>query len=532
MNKHTDDANLAHVLLERARTMPEATALIQHDRRVTFAELEQRSARGASILRRARLRQGDAVLVFQPVSVELYVALLAIFRLGLTAMFVDPSAGLAHLERCCALGRPRGFIGPWKAQALRLVSGALRGIERTFLTGGGWWPGPVTQRWHSLQENAPAHEEIEPVPADFPALLTFTSGSTGQPKAAVRTHGFLLAQHHALSESLALAAGEVDLATLPVFVLANLASGVTSVLPDADLRRPARFNTGPVARQIAAYRPTRSAGSPAFFERLLDEVVPLNAFTKIYLGGAPIFPGLLTRLRAATGPGAEIVVVYGSTEAEPMAEFSARELTDADLATMRTGGGLLVGAPVPSVRLRVVRDRWGEPLGAMSADEFAAVSCATGEAGEIVVSGGHVLPGYLHGHGDEETKFRVDGVTWHRTGDAGRLDAAGKLWLLGRCAAKVADARGVQYPLAVECAAVLLLDTARRCAFVGAADRRTLLIEAKTPRRGAVSADDLARLKTLLPWAGLDEVRLVRTVPVDRRHNAKVDYIALAKLRC
>src|SRR6185369_11013626 len=74
-------------------------------------------------------------------------------------------------------------------------------------------------------------------------------------------------------------------------------------------------------------------------------------------------------------------------------------------------------------------------------------------AGEIVVAGGHVLRGYLHGHGDEETKIRVGDAIWHRTGDAGYLDDRGRLWLLGRCSARIVDARGTLWPFAVECAA-------------------------------------------------------------------------------
>ena len=74
---------------------------------------------------------------------------------------------------------------------------------------------------------------------DDEALITFTSGSTGAAKAAVRTHGFLLAQHAVLARDLELQAGEVDLTTLPIFVLANLASGVCSVIPDVDMRAPA-----------------------------------------------------------------------------------------------------------------------------------------------------------------------------------------------------------------------------------------------------------------------------------------------------
>lgn len=521
------DANLAHRLIERARQTPDAVALVSRERRVSYAELERFAACGAALLQAAGLRRGESVLVFQPVSVELYAALLAIFRLGLTAMFVDPSAGRRHLEHCCEIGQPQGFLGPWKAHALRLVSGALRAIPAKFLTGNGFVPFGGTRRWHTAPRQA-FRGGAEPVPADHPALLTFTSGSTGQPKAAVRTHGFLLAQHAALQGSLALEPGEIDLATLPVFVLANLASGVTSVLPDADLRRPARFHPAPVRRQIVREQPTRSAASPAFFERLLEAGAPLGGFRKVYLGGAPVFPGLLARLREAAAPGAEIVAVYGSTEAEPMAKLPAQDLTESDLAALRAGVGLPAGQPVPSIRLRVIKDHWGQPLGDLTAAEFAALEQPADGFGEIVVHGEHVLPGYLHGRGDAETKFRVDGERWHRTGDAGRLDAGGRLFLGGRCSAKVVDADGTQYPLAVECAALDAADWVRRCAFLSVAGRRTLLVE-PGQGRGQPTVEQVNRLRSCIAWARLTEVRPVQTVPMDRRHNAKVDYVALAK---
>ena len=521
------NVNLAALLVERARSTPAAVALRATrgggERTISFAALADRSARAAAWLHARGLRRGDAVLVFQPVSVELYVALLAIFRLGLQAMFCDPAAGRKHLARCCALQPPRAFLGPPRAHFLRLVSGALRRIELPIVTGCPL-PLPGTLRWQSAGECSP-REEIAAVAAKTPALLTFTSGSTGEPKAAVRTHGFLRAQHRALAESLALRAGEVDLATLPIFVLANLASGVTSILPDADLRRPGAIRVEPVTRQIRRFQPTRTAASPALLERLLEAGAPLHGFRKIYTGGAPVFPGLLTRLRMAA-PDAEIVAVYGSTEAEPMAHVSARDIAPEDLAAMRGGAGLLAGTPVASVSLRVLPDRWGEPLGAFSHAEFADAACAPEVPGEIVVTGDHVLKGYLGGQGDRESKFQVDGVTWHRTGDAGYLDPCGRLWLLGRCAAKGVEQRGVQYPLAVEGAVHQLAPQVRRCAFLPRHGKRLLLIESAKP----LSPGDIAQLQAGLVWSGLDDILQVPRIPVDRRHNAKIDYAALSEI--
>jgi olefin beta-lactone synthetase len=217
--------------------------------------------------------------------------------------------------------------------------------------------------------------------------------------------------------------------------------------------------------------------------------------------------------------------VYGSTEAEPIAHLECREITTEDRLAMLAGRGLLAGRPVAEIKVRIVCERWGRPIPPLSAGEFEGMALPAGEAGEIVVSGSHVLPGYLHGHGDEETKFRVDGQVWHRTGDAGWLDTMGRLWLLGRCSAKVNDSRGVLWPFAVECAAQQN-SAVRRAALIACDGRRVLAIE---PGAG-ISRMECEQLKKTLVWAALDEVRMVARLPVDRRHNAKIDYPALQKM--
>lgn len=519
--------NLVTLLIEQARARSAAPALIEgrgRARRVTtFAELDRRSRVAAARLRAAGLASGQPVLIFQPMSAELYVALVAVFRLGAVAMFLDPSAGRRHLERCCALSPPAALLASPRALWLRLVSPALRRIPRQFrLAGWAPWAPPLEARV------AAGADTIEAVEAPAPALLTFTSGSTGEPKAAMRTHGFLIAQHRALAESLALTPGEVDLATLPIFVLANLASGVTSVIPDADLRRPDAIAAEPVIAQLRAEGATRSAASPAFYERLLGvtgdgrhALAPLRA---IYTGGAPVFPRLLTRLAEAVAAGGRAVAVYGSTEAEPIAHIARDEITSDDLAAMRAGRGLLAGHPVPQIGLRILPDRWGRVLGPWTGAEFECECLPPGGVGEIVVSGEHVLPGYLGGRGDAETKFSVDGRRWHRTGDAGRLDDRGRLWLLGRCAARIEDARGVLYPFAVECAAQEIAGV-RRTALLAVEGERWLAIEAV-----AGVEPDRAGLSAIARSAGIDRTEMVDAIPVDARHNAKVDYPALGRL--
>jgi acyl-CoA synthetase (AMP-forming)/AMP-acid ligase II len=245
---------------------------------------------------------------------------------------------------------------------------------------------------------------------------------------------------------------------------------------------------------------------------------------KIYTGGAPVFPRLLDQLCAAA-PKAVIEAVYGSTEAEPIAHIAARDLKVEERNAMRSGNGLIAGQPIPEIQLRIIRDQWGKPLGTLSTQEFAAQQCATDEPGEIVVAGDHVLKGYLGGCGDEPTKFSVADAVWHRTGDAGRLDSSGRLWLLGRCSAKVRDARGLVYPFAVECVA-MENENVRRAAFLAQEGKRLLAIESM--RTFTDNIEDALRAD--LKWAAIDEIRLCQHLPVDKRHNAKIDYPALIRL--
>lgn len=515
--------NIASILSLQARERGSAPAIIERrggrDRTTSFRALELASARFAEQLACRGLRAGDSVLILHPMSAELYAFLIALFRLGAVGMFVDPSAGNGFIERCLQENPPKAFFGSVRAHLLRLRAPALRRIGLFICSRP--LPGSL---YLSLSVRGLEYATIAAADEGTPALITFTSGSTSVPKGAQRTHGFLLAQHRALQACIHHQPGSLDLTTLPVFVLANLASGVTSVIPDADLRRPARVAPHPILRQLQRLAVASMAASPAFVARLSAECRRSNlripAMRRVFMGGAPVFSEDLRSARDAF-PNAEIVAVYGSTEAEPMAEVSLSAITQEDFDAMANGRGLIAGKPVASISLRILRDQWGIPVLPLTTEQFQALCLGSGQIGEIVVSGGHVLPGYLHGTGDAENKFRVDGNVWHRTGDLGWLDSEDRLWLMGRASAVIRDERGAVYPFAVECAA-RQIPGVRRAAIVAVAGRRIMAIESDSPIR----ADSVA---ARMAWANIDEVRMLRTLPMDKRHNAKIDYVALRR---
>lgn len=519
--------NIATLLKTQANKTPQTAAIIDthwgKNRITTYAGLELAASRACTLLRQSGLKPGDAVLIFTPMSAELYIALLALFRLGLIAVFLDPSAGKNHIDRCCNLYPLQAFIATPKAHLLRCVSPALRRIPLKFAI---TLPVPGAIPWQ--QRHLPPDPKIHPCTAETPALITFTSGSTGQPKAALRTHGFLLAQYRSVAECLQQQPGEVELAALPIFVLANLASGLTSIIPKGDLRRPDAIAPAAIARQIHIHRPGRIVAPPAFLERLANYCqqhhLTLPGVAKIFSGGAPVMPKAITQWRQIA-PQAEFTAVYGCTEAEPIACTASSSIAPADITAMLQGSGLLAGTPAPAIALRILRPQWGRAIPSYTPAEFAANCLPAGEVGEIVVSGDRVLSSYLHGYGNSENKFAVAGVPWHRTGDAGYLDDRGRLWLLGRCQGAIEGDYGTLYPFAVEVMACHYPGI-RRAAIASWRGRVILAIELSEPR----AKIDLAGLRESLASYQIHAIKVCKKLPMDKRHNSKIDYPALAKL--
>jgi olefin beta-lactone synthetase len=456
----------------RLATQSEHPALISpQGETLTYAALDGWAAGLAQRYERAGVRAGTRVLVALGMSCELYAALIALWRLGAVAVFPEPAAGLNGLRHALAVTSPEFLIGPRRLALICALVSARLALVR---------PLPVAR------ERATAHDPPS-WPDAHPALITFTSGSTGRPKGIVRSHGFLLAQQHALTPLLQPVEPTRDLVCLPMFVLAGLSLGVASALPRGDVRRPTPELAALLSRQIEEERLTRLLASPSIVEALTERSSIAN-LRHILTGGGPVWPTLMRRL-LHTAPDAEITAVYGSTEAEPIAHLAIREISPADWERMENGEGLPAGRPVPEIHLRVIDD-------------------------EIQVCGEHVNRGYLDPTDDLGNKIHEGSIVWHRTGDAGRLDERGSLWLLGRFEARVR----AWFPFQIEVAARAWPGVKQ--AAVVELDGHALLALTGDP---GLEGEWRSRAQR---FAGL-ELALVRAIPLDQRHHSKVDYYRL-----
>ncbi len=550
MSAASDPTSAAHLVLRHAQTRPQHTALVYPDARgygrLTYGELAARVAATAQGLRARGVTPGDRVVVLVPMSPELYVVLLAVAALGAVAVFVEPASTPREIARVVRVARPRAFVGIAKAHVLRLIDRHVARVPIVVLVGS-----PLLAR----AAGAVSLADLEaagagaPLPRaagapDDPALLTFSSGSTGTPKGATRSNAFLAAQHAAIERLVARPAGaeDVHMSAFAIVLLSALSGGMTAVIPRIGRGGVNDVDGNDLAAAIDQLGVNVVSGSPAFLAPIIDAARrrrrPLSGVRRVVTGGAPV-PVSLCEAAEGALPAGELLVVYGSTEAEPIATIEAAAVRAHTAESTRAGAGLCVGTPDPHLELVLLRPTDG-PL-AVGPGGIAALQVADGEVGEVTVTGDHVNERYYRNPEAERATKLVDesGRVWHRTGDAAYRDIHGRLWIVGRTADVVSAGDRTYHPAAVE-AAAQVLPFVDRAALIQSGDGAVVLVVQPVPLRsfGAVAHRALSTpasrkeaVRVALERAGVivDRVELTRALPVDPRHRAKLDYPAIRR---
>lgn len=448
---------------------PDRIAIVEGSgRQISFRQLQARAQHLAANWRHRGIQPGDRVLLAMRVEADLYASLAALWSLGATVVLPEPAMGLPGLRHAARTTKSKAFCTAGAFVFLKLILPELWG-QRLLLP---------------RERNGKPPDAT--VAGNDTALISFTSGTTGQPKAIPRSHAFLMAQHNAIAPVLHSDAQERDLVAFPVFALINLAAGRTTVLPNWKISRPDSVTPNQLSDWIRRQKVTRILVPPSLCEKLVScaDTQPLQ---KVFTGGGPVFPDLVDTLR--TKAGLDVTCVYGSTEAEPIAHLDAAEISEEEQRQMAGGKGLLVGHPVPQIALRI-------------------------QDNEIQVAGAHVNDGYLDPTHSRENKIAEGGVIWHRTGDAGTLDDLGRLWLWGRIGSDVTTHSGRIYPFAIEVAA-RHWPGVTRSALVAVNDHPVLCVQGQ--------AEHLPDWRRAAQGFGVPKVVPVQHIPMDKRHASKVD---------
>ncbi len=499
--------NIVSLFLIASKKTPKKIAIIDKDAQISFAELEQRVIKRAAYLVDKGIQERDKVFVFIPMSIDLYVNVLALFYIGAVAVFIDEWVSLKRLGMCATLTKCKAYIGGgWKLKMLSWFSKPLSAIRLKLDVKG------------ELTKELP----MAKVDAEDMTLITFTTGSTGKPKGAVRSHKLLLGQFNALRDLLDENEDVVDMPMLPIVLLLNLAISRTSVIANTSFTKPEAFDAAQVYHQIVAHNIERITCSPYYAKALALHYKNNNVtklLQKMLVGGAPVFPSDAKQI--CTYLCKDAVVLYGSTEAEPMAHIRMHELVDNHSNLQH---GLAVGKIHPNTKLAIVTYKDA----VVEYDYFLENQLPIGVAGEIMVSGDHVLRGYINNAAavDRNKIYSYNNVLWHRTGDAGLVDNKGIVRLLGRCQQVIEHNEVTLYPFIIE-AALLEIEGVTIGTLIKTASTVMIIVEVVGNKN-----DIKVSIETLLHTFNIQDasIRFVSAIPRDPRHHSKIDYAALQKL--
>lgn len=506
---------------------------------LSFSELESRVNRLAAALKAQGMQRGDRMVVMIPMSLELYIVLLALLKLAVIIVFIDPWVGLEQIKRCVDLTQPQAFAGTPVIQMLARLTNVLKGIPMRLTARGPARFGELALESLLGSDNPAVETAI--VDPDTTALITFTTGSTGTPKGANRTHGFLVAQHLALARELQLQPSDVDLPALPIFILNNLASGVTSIVPHMKPSKPSEIEPAVIVRQIMDFQVTTAVGAPSYFNPIatycLEQKIQLSSIRAVFTGGGPVPPGLLSKLRRIL-PNGTATVGYGSTEAEPVALISAQEVCESTGRATEAGRGNCVGRLAQGISAKVIQVVEG-PV-ELGAEGWHDVECERGGIGELVVTGAHVGKDYYRNpEAVKENKILApDGEVWHRMGDVAYFDDHDRLWIVGRVNNVLQRETRSIYPLQAE-AIAHQLPFIEKAALLGIPDEevghRVALIVVPHEKHWLSwlrkRKEWHLRVRSHLEAHGIpvDAVIFAKRLPLDPRHNSKVDYARLER---
>jgi long-chain acyl-CoA synthetase len=391
--------NVAELLDRAADEYPEKPALVTPGgEALTFAELSERAGSVAAAVSAEGVRPGDRVGIAMPNVPAFVYSYFGILRAGGVVIPLNPTLTAPEVRRLLddsGASLVAGVNSVDDAARAAAAEAGVRYVAASELTTSPSVPAPATHR--------AADDDL--------AVLAYTSGTTGEPKGAMLTHGNLLAN---VEQQMSIPDAHVEstdvlLLSLPLFHIFGLnvtlgllaRTGATGVLTD-------RFDPVECLSLIQQHRITVMFGAPTMYTALVatpgGDQYDLSSIRLAISGAAPLQPEVLSRFKELFG--VDIYEGYGLTETSPT-------LTSNRMAEAPRPGS--IGMPLPGVEIRLV-DEAGEDV-------------ELGDPGEILARGPNVFKGYWKKDDETSRAFAGD---WFRTGDVAVEDEDGYLYIVDR----------------------------------------------------------------------------------------------------
>jgi long-chain acyl-CoA synthetase len=393
--------NLASTVTESAARLPDAVAVRLGPQELSYAELDERSARLAALLRAKGLQQGDRVGVMLPNVLEFPIAYYGVLRAG--GVVVPMNVLLKRREIAFYLEDSGAkLLLAWHGFCAEAREGAAdAGTEL------------IEVEPESFAELLAAHEpeaELADTDAEDTAVILYTSGTTGKPKGAELTHRNLSRNAEIASQTTCkIEEGDVVLGSLPLFhSFGQTVSMNASLRVGATLTLLPKFDPGEALEIMQRDRVTHYYGVPTMYGALLHhperENFDTSALRICITGGAAMPVEVLRGFEEAFG--CELLEGYGLSETSPVASSNHP-------GRPRKPGS--IGTPLREVEMKVVDENDQE--------------VPQGEVGEIVIRGHNVMKGYWQR--PEATAEAMRGG-WFHSGDMAKVDEEGYFFIVDR----------------------------------------------------------------------------------------------------
>lgn len=398
--------NIAELLDSKAKALFNKPAFIFKGQIITFQQLRENVFRFADSLIKLGIKKGDKVAIYLPNSPEYIYSYLAIWCCGATSVPLDYMLTEDELDSCISHSEAIALIAkPKPALSLSAIKQNCPNLKEIIICHESNKDFLSFEALLEKGKNIPPQIEIED--KDY-AIIFYTSGTTGKPKGVLINYLQLGAPPKAMEFFVDLTQNDVTLCALPfshlgglIYIQNNIVYGITVILME-------RFVPLEFLKYIQNYKVTCFWLVPSMYYALLQlkefESIDLSSLRWIVTFGASNSPEALRRFHQYC-PGARLLNGWGLTE------------TNAPTVVLPMGSDKIesVGRPAPWVEVRIF-------------DE-AAKELPTGGVGEIAVRSWVVTDGYYKD--PEATSFAMRN-SWFHTGDLGRFDAEGDLYIVGR----------------------------------------------------------------------------------------------------
>ncbi|HPN88653.1 MAG TPA: AMP-binding protein [Candidatus Omnitrophota bacterium] len=412
--------NIREILRKTVLAYGEKSGFIFKGKEVSFRTIEEKTIKLANILKTLGVQKADKIAIFLPNCPEYAYSYLACFCLGAVGVPLDFMLKNDELISCLEHSESKVLVAVEKNDVdFNQIKNKVPTLKRILF---------LNEEFFGLMDKASIDFPDVAIKDSDPALIMYTSGTTGRPKGILLNYKHLQGSPDAMKYFVDLTDKDIKIAAIPfshiggfIYIQNCIIYGITLVIME-------RFNPFEFLENIAKYKITCFHIVPAMYAAILSvkhiEKFDLSSLRWVVVFGAPSSPEMLKKFHQYC-PNAKFLNGWGMTETCP--PNTVTPLGSDNIAS--------VGKPSPNCKIRILDEQNKE--------------VAMGEVGEIVISGWIVMDGYYKDE-EETRKVKRNGALY--TGDLGRFDAQGFLYIVGRKKEMIKVAGQIVYAPEVEAA--------------------------------------------------------------------------------